>query len=79
MKIIFSLLCVFIFSFFLNVCNVMANDFGNVLENNELDQSKTNNSYNNDENKLPKSSLQDIFGDEQAFPFIAGLGKNSAH
>ena len=25
------------------------------------------------------SSVEDIFGDEQTFPFVAGLGKNAAH
>ena len=25
------------------------------------------------------SSSEDIFGDEQTFPFVAGLGKNAAH
>ena len=25
------------------------------------------------------SSAEDIFGDEQTFPFVAGLGKNAAH
>ena len=34
---------------------------------------------NNDQNGIPKASNEDIFGDEQAFPFIAGLGKNAAH
>tara|TARA_Y100001978_G_C23546279_1_gene362264 strand:- start:507 stop:743 length:237 start_codon:yes stop_codon:yes gene_type:complete len=26
-----------------------------------------------------KSSAEDLFGDEQTFPFVAGLGKNAAH
>jgi len=26
-----------------------------------------------------KQSAEDIFGDEQTFPFVAGLGKNAAH
>ena len=26
-----------------------------------------------------KNSSEDIFGDEQTFPFVAGLGKNAAH
>ena len=32
-----------------------------------------------DKGDIPKTSNEDIFGDEQAFPFIAGLGKNAAH
>ena len=26
-----------------------------------------------------KKSAEDLFGDEQTFPFVAGLGKNAAH
>ena len=26
-----------------------------------------------------KKSSEDLFGDEQTFPFVAGLGKNAAH
>ena len=29
--------------------------------------------------KISNSSVEDIFGDEQTFPFVAGLGKNAAH
>ena len=34
-----------------------------------------------DDNKVVKSkkSSEDLFGDEQTFPFVAGLGKNAAH
>ena len=28
---------------------------------------------------ISNSSVEDIFGDEQTFPFVAGLGKNAAH
>ena len=28
---------------------------------------------------ISNSSFEDIFGDEQTFPFVAGLGKNAAH
>ncbi len=30
-------------------------------------------------NNISNSSVEDIFGDEQTFPFVAGLGKNAAH
>ena len=35
----------------------------------------------NDDEKSTKirRSEEDIFGDEQTFPFVAGLGKNAAH
>ena len=33
----------------------------------------------NNKKDISKSSIKDIFGDEQTFPFVAGLGKNAAH
>ena len=33
----------------------------------------------NDDSLKSRSSTDDIFGDEQTFPFVAGLGKNAAH
>ena len=34
---------------------------------------------NNIKDNISNSSAEDIFGDEQTFPFVAGLGKNAAH
>jgi len=34
---------------------------------------------NNIKDNISNSSEEDIFGDEQTFPFVAGLGKNAAH
>ena len=34
---------------------------------------------NNIKDDISNSSAEDIFGDEQTFPFVAGLGKNAAH
>jgi len=34
---------------------------------------------NNKKTNISNSSAEDIFGDEQTFPFVAGLGKNAAH
>ena len=34
---------------------------------------------NNIKDNISNSSVEDIFGDEQTFPFVAGLGKNAAH
>ena len=34
---------------------------------------------NNNKENISNSSAEDIFGDEQTFPFVAGLGKNAAH
>ena len=81
MKSIISFALVIIVSFFLNVTNSLANEIGNDLNNNFSQESKSNDVKtdikNNDD--IPKTSNEDIFGDEQAFPFIAGLGKNAAH
>jgi len=52
--------------------------FGNnIKENisNEIEEIKPDNKKNNISNSL----AEDIFGDEQTFPFVAGLGKNAAH
>ena len=34
---------------------------------------------NNIKDNISNPSVEDIFGDEQTFPFVAGLGKNAAH
>ena len=34
---------------------------------------------NNIKDYISNPSVEDIFGDEQTFPFVAGLGKNAAH
>ena len=49
----------------------------NIKENisNEIEEIKPDNKKNN----ISNSSAEDIFGDEQTFPFVAGLGKNAAH
>ena len=68
---------ILIFSLFLNYQFVFAAPMN--LENsssNERDQVKV------DEQKdqaKSKKSAEDLFGDEQTFPFVAGLGKNAAH
>ena len=81
MKSAISFVFVLLFSltFFVNDC--LAEKLGNELNNNISEQSNTNNFKNNKntKNDIPKVSNEDIFGDEQAFPFIAGLGKNAAH
>ena len=78
---IISLLCVLVFSFFFTVSYSFADEIGNELNNDFSEKFKPNNIKNNakEKNDMPKASNEDIFGDEQAFPFIAGLGKNAAH
>ena len=81
MKKIISFLCVLVFSLFFTVSYCFADVPGNELNDDFSEESKSNNIINNtkDKNDIPKASNKDIFGDEQAFPFIAGLGKNAAH
>ena len=81
MKRIISFVCVLVFSLFLGVSNILADVMESELSNDLSYNSKTNINKNKNKNKtdLPKASNEDIFGDEQAFPFIAGLGKNAAH
>ena len=45
------------------------------FENAYMEEIKPDNKTNN----ISNSSAEDIFGDEQTFPFVAGLGKNAAH
>ena len=66
MKRIILFLCVLVFSIFSNTNNLLAEE----IEKIKPDNKKTN---------ISNSSAEDIFGDEQTFPFVAGLGKNAAH
>ena len=80
MKKIVSFVCVVVFSLFLTVSDSLADEVGGNLNNNLSKESSS--SYvkkSNEKTEIPNSSNEDIFGDEQAFPFIAGLGKNAAH
>jgi len=82
MKSIISFVFVFLISFFLSIGECLADEIGSKLNNNNLPiDSKSRNvkSEKNVEIDIPKASNDDIFGDEQSFPFIAGLGKNAAH
>jgi len=72
---IFTLL----FSFLLNIQIVFAEqiDNSNQLDEDSLDKKEI--VKDNEKSSKIKSSEGDIFGDEQTFPFVAGLGKNAAH
>ena len=83
MKSIFLSTFVFLISLFLSFSNCFANEIGEQL-NDLSKESKSIDVKNNindegDKGDIPEASNEDIFGDEQAFPFIAGLGKNAAH
>ena len=75
MKRIILFLCVLVFSIFSNTNNLLAKEIGNNISN-EIEAIKPD---NNKKTNISNSSAEDIFGDEQTFPFVAGLGKNAAH
>ena len=77
MKNIILISFVFISSFFFSFSNCLADEIGGELSNDLSMESKS--SDVKDKGDIPITSNEDIFGDEQAFPFIAGLGKNAAH
>ncbi len=80
MKRIILFLCVLVFSIFSNTNNLLAKEIGNNIKDNisnEIEEIKPNN--DNQTTNISNSSEEDIFGDEQTFPFVAGLGKNAAH
>ena len=79
MKLILTTLLTFIFSFFINSQIVIADQLEtpNQIDSDSIEKIK-NNKDNEKSSKLKKSE-GDIFGDEQTFPFVAGLGKNAAH
>ena len=79
MKRIILFLCVLVFSIFSNTNNLFAKEIENNVEENipnEIDEIKPD---NNQKTNFSNASAEDIFGDEQTFPFVAGLGKNAAH
>ena len=79
MKKIVLFLCVLAFSIFSNTNNLYAKEIGkNIIDDfsNEIEEIKPD---NDKKTNISNSSAEDIFGDEQTFPFVAGLGKNAAH
>ena len=78
MKRIVLFFCVLVFSIFSNTNNLLAKEIDNNTKDNisyEIEEIKPDNKKTN----ISNSSVEDIFGDEQTFPFVAGLGKNAAH
>ena len=79
MKKIVLFLCVLVFLIFSNTNDLLAKEIRNNIKDdisNEIEEIKSD---NNKKTNISNSSAEDIFGDEQTFPFVAGLGKNAAH
>ena len=79
MKRVILFLCVLVFSLFSNTNNLLAKEIGNNIKDNISYEMEEIMPDNNKKTNISNSSAEDIFGDEQTFPFVAGLGKNAAH
>ena len=79
MKRIILFLCVLVFSIFSNTNNLLAKEIGNNIKDDSSNEIQVIKPDNNKKTNISNSSAEDIFGDEQTFPFVAGLGKNAAH
>ncbi len=79
MKRIILFLFVLVFSIFSNTNNLLAKEIGNNIKDDISNDIEVIKPDNNKNTNISNSSEEDIFGDEQTFPFIAGLGKNAAH
>ena len=79
MKRIIFFLCVLVFSIFSNTNNLLAKEIGNNINDDISNEIQEIMPDKNKKNNISNSSAEDIFGDEQTFPFVAGLGKNAAH
>ena len=79
MKFILTSLLTVIFSFLINTQTVIADqlDTSSQIESDSLE--RIENTKDTENSSKLKKSEGDIFGDEQTFPFVAGLGKNAAH
>ena len=78
MKKIVLFLCVLVFSIFSYTNNLLAKEIETKIKDNisyEIEEIKPDDKKTN----ISNSSAEDIFWDEQTFPFVAGLGKNAAH
>ena len=77
-KLIFSLVIGFLLLF-----NINSAKAENITDDLPLSGNSNNNLILNDDTEVNLShgnkTDKDIFGDEQTFPFVAGLGKNAAH
>ena len=79
MKRIILFLCVLVFSIFSNTNNLLAKEIGNNIKDDISNKIQEIKPDNKNKTNISNSSAEDIFGDEQTFPFVAGLGKNAAH
>ena len=79
MKFICNTLIALIFSLLINSQIVNAEEIVNTDLSSKDSLGTTEKVKDNEKSTKTKLSEGDIFGDEQTFPFVAGLGKNAAH
>tara|TARA_B100001287_G_C22264279_1_gene336362 strand:+ start:227 stop:463 length:237 start_codon:yes stop_codon:yes gene_type:complete len=78
MKKIISFSLVLIISFFANSQFAYSSE-ESVIRNENMKMELTKENKVKDDSSISNFNKDDIFGDEQTFPFVAGLGKNAAH
>ena len=78
MKKFISIFLVLIISLFTNsqIANTLEE---NVISNENIQINGAKDNKVNEDSSKSNLKKDDIFGDEQTFPFVAGLGKNAAH
>ena len=79
MKRVILFLFVLVFSIFSNTNNLLAEEIKDNIKDDISNEIEKIQPHNNKKTNISNSSAEDIFGDEQTFPFVAGLGKNAAH
>ena len=79
MKRVVFFVFAFVFSIFSYTNNLLAKEIGNNIKDNIYNEIEEIKPDNNKKTNISDSAPEDIFGDEQTFPFVAGLGKNAAH
>tara|TARA_Y100001978_G_scaffold71504_1_gene64286 strand:- start:441 stop:680 length:240 start_codon:yes stop_codon:yes gene_type:complete len=79
MKYFFAFIFTIVFSAIINSQIVLAENINNSNKLENPTSEKIEGSLNKDKKLVRINSEEDIFGDEQTFPFVAGLGKNAAH
>ena len=79
MKFICTTILAIVFSFLINSQLVIAEQIDNSNQLDKVSLKNIENVKDKEKSLKTKRSEGDIFGDEQTFPFVAGLGKNAAH
>ena len=79
MKTLLSISITVIFSLILNLQLVNASEIKSGDDISNKSNQSLNEPLTQEKTIKPRSKDTDIFGDEQTFPFVAGLGKNAAH